>query len=140
MATSEIINKIMDRLKDPYQKMCKYEYCDKKEFTAKRLNQEYCCANHKMKANNLKAKEKRDATKKINSILIRNREILKDFYNRNKVNVTLNELQDLGFEYDFHTHRKKETKLNIMVPLYYEFGLIKDNEQSLSFIKIWKVS
>ncbi len=139
MEISEILNKMMDKPKDPYRKICEYIHC-KKEFIASRLNQKYCSPECKMKANNLKANEKRDATKKINSILIRNREILKDFYNGNKVNVTLSELQDLGFEYDFHTHRKKDTKLNILVPVYYEFGLIKDNEQSLNLLKIWKLS
>ena len=138
MATSEIVNKIMDRLKDPYQKLCKYEFCDKKEFTARRLNQEYCCTNHKMKANNLKSKEKRDATKKTNFILLTNREILKDFHNRGQVNVSLNELQELGFEYEIHTQRKKETNLGIMVPFYYEYGLIPDKEQSLDTFIIWK--
>ena len=137
MEASDILNQLMDKPKDPYKKICKYKHC-KEEFIASRLNQEYCCPECKMKANNLKSKEKRDATKKINSILIRNREILKDFYNRNKVNVTLNELQDLGFEYEFHTHRKKETKLDIMVPFYYEYGLIPEKEQSLDIFVIWK--
>jgi len=137
METSEILKKVMDVVKDPYRKICKYKFC-KKEFIATRLNQEYCCLECKIKTNNLKAKEKRDATKKINLILQKNREILKDFYNRNHLNVTLIELQELGFEYDYHTHRKKETKFNIMVPFYYEYGLINEKEDSLNFFTIWK--
>ncbi len=124
--------------KDPYQKLCKYEFCDEKEFIARRLNHDYCCPDHKSKAASVKAKEKRDATKKINYILLNNRAILEDLYNKGRINVTLNELKELGFEYDFHTHRKKETRLKIMVPFYYEYGLINDKEESLSFFKIWK--
>jgi len=137
MGTLEILNKMMDKPKDPYRKICKYIHCQK-EFIASRLNQDYCSPECKMKANNLKSKGKRDATKKINVILLRNRDLLKDFHDRAQVNVSLNELQELGFEYEFHTQRKKETKLGTMVPFYYEYGLIKDDEQSLDIFKIWK--
>lgn len=138
MAPLEVVKKILDMSKDPYQKLCKYKFCDRKEFTAKRLNQEYCCPDHKIKANNLIAKEKRDATKTINNILHRNRDILENFYNKNHLNVTLNELQELGFEYDYHTHRNKESRLKVMVPFYYEYGLINEKEDSLNFFTIWK--
>ena len=128
----------MDISKDPYQKLCKYEFC-KKEFIARRLNHDYCCPDHKTKANNMKAKVKRDATKKINYILQNNRAILEDLYNKDQINVTLNKLQEMGFEYDFHTHRKKETRLKLMVPFYFEFGLINDKEESLNLFIIWKL-
>ncbi len=137
MGTSDILNKMMDKTKDPYRKICKYKHCQK-EFIASRLNQEYCCPECKMKANNIKSKEKRDATKTINFILNRNRDILKYFHDMGRVNVSLNELQGLGFEYEIHTHRKKETKLDIMVPFYYEYGLIPEKEQSPEFFTIWK--
>ena len=76
MEASEIITELVNRSKDPYSKICKYEYCPNKEFTASRLNQEYCSYDCKKKANNLKAKQKRDSTKKINLILLKNRDIL----------------------------------------------------------------
>ena len=137
MEASDILNQLMDKPKDPYKKICKYKHC-REEFIASRLNQEYCCPECKMKANNLKSKEKRDATKKTNFILLRNREILKDFHDRGQDNVSLIELQGLGFEYELHTQRKKETKLDIMVPFYYEYGLISEKEQSLEVFVIWK--
>jgi len=42
MGTSEILNKMMDKPKDPYRKICEYIHCQK-EFNAGRQNQEYCC-------------------------------------------------------------------------------------------------
>ena len=137
METSEVLKKMLDKPKDPYKKICKYKPCQK-EFIANRLNQEYCCPECKMKANNLKSKAKRDATKLTNITLLKNREILKDFHDKGQVNVSLQELQELGFEYEFHTQRKKETKLDIMVPFYYEYGLIPEKEQSPEFFTIWK--
>ncbi len=138
METSEIIKNIINRPKDPYRKICKYEHCPNKEFTASRLNQEYCSSDCKKKANNLKAKKKRNATKKVNYILKNNRDILEDLFNKGQKNVTLNELQELGFDYGFHTHRKKDTKLEIMVLFYYEYGLYNEKEDSLNFFTIWK--
>ena len=140
MEASEIITELVNRSKDPYSKICQYEYCPNKEFTASRLNQEYCSYDCKKKANNLKAKEKRDSTKKINLILLKNRDILRDFYNSGKINLTLNELEDMGFKIDFHTHRKKDTTSTKMVPCYYEYALLHKDGQSLIFLEIWKQS
>ena len=87
MATTDIMRTILDKAKDPYLKTCKYKFC-KKEFRATRLNQEYCCLACKGKANNLIAKNKRDISKKINTILLKNREILHNYYSKGSINVT----------------------------------------------------
>ena len=140
MGTSEIISNILARSGDPYQKICKYMYCPNKEFTATRLNQEYCCLAHKVKANNLIAKKKRDISKKVNAVLLNNREILHSCHNNGKINVTLNELKDLGFFYEYHTHSKKELKSGRLVRCYYDYGLVQGEEQTLNFLTIWKLT
>ena len=139
MATTDIMRTILDKAKDPYLKTCKYKFC-KKEFRATRLNQEYCCLACKGKANNLIAKNKRDISKKINTILLKNREILHNCYSKGSINVTLNELNEPGFIYEFHTHTKKEPKSGKMVRCYYDYGLIQGDEQALNFITIWKLT
>ncbi len=127
---------MINHSKNPYIKLCKYKHC-RKEFEAKRLNQEYCCQDHKIKANNIKGKEKRDATNRIYNILLKNREILKSFYNKSKVKVTLQELENAGFIFGYHTQMKKIKDQNISIPMCFEYGLIKDEDQPNIF-EIWK--
>lgn len=138
MEAPELINTITNNPKDPYQKVCRYRFCPKKEFTANRLNQEFCCYDHKKKENNFKAKKIRDKTKRNDFMARRNRKILEEKYKEGKKEVTLNELESQGFLYDYHTEFKKETNLNIMVPFYYEFGLVRYDKESLNNYKIWK--
>lgn len=137
METTELINTIVNKPRDPYKKYCKYRYC-KREFTANRLNQEYCCYDHKKKENNFKAKEIRDKTKRIDFITRRNRKILEEKYKEGKIEVTLDELESQGFIYDYNTETKKGKNLNIPVPFYYEYGLIKYDVESSNNFKIWK--
>ncbi len=137
METSEFNNKILNKTRDPYQKVCKYRFCNK-EFIAKRLNQKYCSPECKIKENNLKAKIKRDATKTTDFYLKNNRRILEGKYKAGKIEVTLDELESQGFIYSYHTETKKETNLKIKVPFYYEFGLVKYDEESPNNYNIWK--
>ena len=118
----------------PYTKICKYKFC-REIFTAKRLNQEYCCNDHKIKANNWKAKSLRSNTKKIDYILHRNRSILESIYKDGRFEVTLNGLETLGFIYNYSTDIKKESNTNKRIPFYYEFGLIPINN---NLFKIYK--
>lgn len=137
MATTDIVQTILDKAKDPYLKTCRYKHC-KQEFTATRLNQEYCCYDHKKKANNLKAKELRDNTKKINSILRNNRGILHDFYSTGNFNVSLNELVEKGYQYNYHTDTDKDPETKALIHWCYEYGVSQPEQHTLNFLKIWK--
>jgi len=138
MESTEFLNKITNKPRDPFQKICKYRFCEKKEFNADRLNQEYCCYDHKKKENNFKAKIDRDKTKRIDFYIKKNRKILEKKYKEGKIEVTLDELESQGFIYDYHTETKKETNLNIRVQFYYEYGLVRYDKESLNNFKIWK--
>ena len=52
--------------------------------------------------------------------------------------MTLDELESQGFIYDYNTETKKGKNLNIPVPFYYEYGLIKYDVESSNNFKIWK--
>lgn len=123
---------------NPYRKICRYRFCPKKEFTAERLNQEYCCYDHKVKENNLKAKTIRDKTKSMDYYLKNNRKILDEKYNKGELKVKLDKLESQGFILDYHTETKKETKLKVIVPFYYEYGLVRYGEESSNNFMICK--
>jgi hypothetical protein len=124
METPEFLNTIADKPSDPYQIICKYRFCPKKEFTAERLNQQYCCNNHKVKENNFKAKKIRDKTKGIDFITRRNRKILEDFFNSGKTDVYFNDLELQGFNHKYSTHTEKGSDGKTRIPYYYEYGLV----------------
>lgn len=124
METPVFINTIAHKPRDPYQKICSYRFCKRKEYTARRLNQGYCCYEHKVKENNFKAKEIRDKTKDIDFIKRRNRKILEEFYNSGKAEVYLNDLELRGFKYQYSTHTEKDSDGNTRIPFYYEYALV----------------
>ncbi len=136
METPEFINTITNNPKDPYKKNCKYRFCPKKEFTADRLNQEYCCYDHKKYENNFKAKAIRDKTKGIDYIQKKNRKILENFYNSGKTKAFLSELELEGFDYQYHTHARKDIETNSRIAYYFEYGLIYINSSGLKMVEI----
>ncbi len=95
-------------METPYHKICEYEFCEQPEFIAKRSNQKYCSVDHYQKQNNYKEKIKRDLTKKINAILAKNREILRQNFEKNNGIISKEKLLSAGYIFNYHTH-----KLNI---------------------------
>jgi len=85
---------------DPYWKKCRYRFCDKDSFLAKRLNQEYCCPEHKTKENNWITREKRLLMKDQMQLQMKNEKILRSFYESGKYIVSSGELANAGFDFN----------------------------------------
>jgi len=92
---------------DPYLKICKYAFC-KISFNAKRTNQEFCCRDHYVKHNNLKAKTIRDLTKSTDKVLHLNRHILSIL--SQKGTVSANDFSKLGYKISQFTSIRKNEK------------------------------
>jgi hypothetical protein len=61
--------------------------------------------------------------KKINSILFRNRNILKKNYFEGEVKMSKSELIAKGFDFKYHTHQIKHQELNETFVFSYDFGI-----------------
>lgn len=105
-------------MNNPYQKVCKYEFC-RSEFVARRTNQEYCCREHYVKQNNYEAKNNREVLKKDESILHKNRTILKSF-GKKEFTVRKETLISLGFQFNYLTKILKNESARL-VHANYEF-------------------
>lgn len=121
---------------DPYQKVCKYEFC-KRPFEADRLNQEYCKGRKcKVRANNWKAREIRNETRVLDRIQHKNREVLKELHKENIGSIEYSVLSAKGFKIQYHTHKKKlKEDSGKYVVFYYEFGLIPVNDNSYKIVR-----
>jgi hypothetical protein len=93
-----------------------------------RSDKKFCNQHCRTEYNNRKyqGNKKLVSVKRINHILIQNREILKDLIERNKkMKVDINTLSIMGFHFDFHTHTiKAKGKTQYYC---YEFGYMRDN-------------
>ena len=85
-------------LNDPRWKVCKNRFCAK-DFYAKRLNQEYCCYECKVKENNWKDREVREALKKYTAVMKKNMEALKSLSKGIYTTVTRAQLLAAGFNF-----------------------------------------
>jgi hypothetical protein len=122
-------------LPDPYHKICKYERC-KKNFIAARLNSEYCCKEHKVRAANEKAKEERDLINDIQYQIKLNWRVLKKLHEKNKTQVTLAELNFHGFQHKFHTSTQRKPDMKHLIPEYFNFALETISENNFKIIKL----
>jgi hypothetical protein len=89
---------------DPYKKVCKYKFC-KKTFDAKRTNQDYCCPDHRTKANNVLARQEREVSNPIFRQMKKNRRILAQLHSRGNYTETARNLEFMGFNIDVHSQR-----------------------------------
>lgn len=126
----------MSILKDPYQKVCKNSNC-RKEFIAKRLNQEYHSPQCKMRANNGSAKNIRATMKKIDQTLKRNWKILEGFNSNGITIVEIMSLVTQGFDFTRHTGRLKDKNSEPTIPEFYNYALEKISNTQFKIVKLW---
>lgn len=121
---------------DPYKKVCKYSQCSK-SYTAKRQNQQYCCSECKVKANNSLASKQRLTIKRIDSVLKLNRKILEEFYVGGMTVVDLEVLLTKGFDLSKHTGRRQDANGNFSIPEIYNYTIEKINQKQFKIHKLW---
>jgi len=119
---------------NPYIKTCKNYYC-RREFEARRSNNEYCCPEHKSKQNNRIARNRRNRIKAIQNILVKNMLILERLSKRDGVTVKWEELAQLGFQYKYHTHQVLTEDKSKWIQFYYTLGLLKLENNNFQIIK-----
>ncbi len=105
----------------PYKKTCLY--CDE-EYEG-RLNSKFCLPSHKalyhadIKRQNAEAEgEKFNRYKSVVDMLIKNCEILDDVIEKSavpKISITRNELQQLGFSFEYHTSIDGQEGYNVFM-------------------------
>ena len=118
---------------DPYKKNCKYEVC-RKPFLAKRTNQDFCCPDHRIKANNALARTNRIVTKATDMQAKKNRKILENYFISGYTEVTSRDLEFNGFNVEFTT--RANTTLNNQTTLhFYEYSLTKTTDNKLKISK-----
>jgi hypothetical protein len=108
---------------DPYKKTCKYEVC-RKTYMAKRTNQDYCCPDHRIKANNALARISRIETKATDLQAKKNRKILELYFVKGQTEVSTRELEFNGFNFEITT-RANTVLNNQAIYYYYEYNLRK---------------
>jgi hypothetical protein len=124
----------MSAEKDPYRKICKYKFC-RKEFTAKRTNQEFCDKDHYRKHNNGKAKVIRDATKITDYTFHQNWLILSRLYSKGKREIDALTLEKEGYEISAFTDRSKVDGTLKYALFCYDFGLEMIDDKNYKIIK-----
>lgn len=121
---------------DPYKKTCKYDRCNK-TFQATRMNSDYCCKEHKIKAANEKAKAERNLINDIQFQIKLSWRALQYLYDCKKTEVTMEELNYYNFQYKYHTSSKLNKEIGYIIPEYFNFALepLKDNK--FKIVKLW---
>ena len=106
----------------------------KESFYPKRSNQKFASRKNQVKYNNLKARKKRQAKKKFDQPLDRNRNILIGILGTNMSMIKHKEwLLALGYDFNIYTHSARhEGKI---IPCIYEFALIKLENQQYKIIR-----
>lgn len=122
---------------DPYKKVCLYKGCTKPHFTAKRLNQGYCCKECKIKANNGKASEERMFTKTVDDKIKRNRKILDQLYSIGVTSGDWNDLMAKGFDYTKHTGLSLAADGRYTTPQFHNYTLEKLTNNQFKISKLW---
>lgn len=119
---------------NPYQKSCRFDRCGK-EFTARRLNQEFCCREHHIAHNNAKARSRRQLVKNINAVLQKNLLILDGLIQDGKKETTEQYLGQLGFNFLYHTHRMLDETKTKHILFYYTVGIVPMGNAIFKIIK-----
>jgi hypothetical protein len=124
----------MSTEKNPYQKICKYKFCQK-EFKASRSNQKYCCRKHYIMHNNAKAKAVRDATKDRDYTFHKNWLILKRLHTAGTREIDRITLEKEGYELGVCTHSWKIAGTSRYVLFCYDFGLEMTEDKNYKILK-----
>src|ERR1051325_9562270 len=91
----------------PYLKKCRYRFC-LKDFLAHRMNQYYCCSDHKIRENNWIARQKRQMVNPLVTLQLNNEKVLQNFHKSGKYQVTLQELVGAGYDFSAPTQKLKD--------------------------------
>ena len=86
-----------------------------------RIDKKFCDDSCRNNFNNRVKSEELKMTRRVNSILHRNRRILKELYAARKFRVKKATLSQLGYAFDYHTHRYPDRRRTCV--LCYEYGL-----------------
>ncbi|MBK7310346.1 MAG: hypothetical protein IPI93_06030 [Sphingobacteriaceae bacterium] len=125
----------MTQTKDPFNKECLYSAC-KKQFTAKRRNQEYCCSECKKKANNGKASNWSAMVKKILVQHKINWQVLHDLFSAGHIEVAEQFLMANKFNHSKPTGIDID-KEGYLIPEFYNYALERIGENKFKIIKLW---
>ncbi len=85
-----------------------------------RADKKFCDDQCRINYHNSLSQKTNSSLKKINSILKRNRKIIRDFIQSGYNEVLRSDLADMGFNFKYHTHQLKEG--NKIVTVCYDFG------------------